>query len=111
MCEACNHVTALLYRLDDAVRKGLNVGTAHTSQWTQPSSKTTVDSTRTLEDALVDWQRITYEAQGKYVQFSACVHDVSAHVDLYSYLGMTELARFIELSCLGLPPVFSEIVS
>jgi len=61
MSETCNHVMALLFRVEDAVRRGLNVGTAHASQWVKPSSKTVVDATVTLQDALVDWHHQTYE--------------------------------------------------
>ena len=55
----------MLYRIEAAVRKGLNVGTTLRSTWKTTSPSTSIDTSIPLNDMLTDWQPVTRDKEGE----------------------------------------------
>lgn len=67
LSEVCNHVTALLFRIESVVKEGGNVGTSNLCSWKPPSKETSLTRVDVpIEDTLAGWNRSTYTRESKY---------------------------------------------
>jgi hypothetical protein len=70
LCQSCNHVAALLFRVEAAVRTGMTASTSHTSTWNIPSKGSIKLEMKPLAD--YEWKKDHLSKQSNYTTF--CIH-------------------------------------